>query len=147
MRWSAKAHFEDAASNIAKLLIRSEQALPAEWLVEYRKAARGAAPGVIAAPRKTGALRRSIITQQIGNRAQVSWRAPYAVAQNEGGHTVNKPIRGINPNTGKGSTIMPGYYQYRTYTTPGTGPKFAQAAFQYANNQIPAILRRQGIKK
>lgn len=147
MRWSVKVHFEDAASNIAKLLIRTNTELPREWLVEYRKAARGAAPGVIATPRKTGALRRSIITQQMGPQASVSWRLPYAVAQNEGGHTVNKPIRGINPATGQGSTIMPGYYRYRNYTTPNTGPGFARAAFQYANKQVPAILRRQGVTR
>lgn len=147
MQLSAKAHFKDAAANNKKILIRAQTAIPQEWLKSYLKAARGGAPGVVSTPKKTGALRRSIITQAIGGRAEVSWRLPYAVPQNLGGHTVPRMVQGLNPATGMHSTIKPGFYRYRNYTTPGTGPGFAQAAYRYANSQLPQITRQTGLTK
>lgn len=123
---SAKAFFEDNTASNILLIKQAEVSMPKKWLIEFRRAARGAAPGTIGTPKKTGALRRSIITQAIGGRAQVGWRLPYAAAQEAGGH--------------KGAT-------YSNYTTENTGAGFAQAAFRYANSQLPQIVRSEGLIK
>lgn len=152
MLLSAKAFFDDKTQSNVRLLIRSQETIPAKWLIEYRKAARGAVGGVIATPKKTGALRRSIITRQIGNQAEVSWRLPYARPQNDGRHTVGWPvirnIKGHNKRDGGFGIIKGGvtYFNYK-YTTPGTGPGFARAAYEYANSQLAKIAREEGLTK
>lgn len=138
---SAKAFFNNHTEANQRLLIRASTELPAEWLRLYKKNV------VNITPKRTGALRRSIITQQIGTGAEVSWRAPYAAAQNQGGHYVPQNVRGINPATGRGSTIKAGYYSYRKYTTAGTGPRFANIAFQKTNSEMPAVARALGLTK
>lgn len=138
---SAKAFFKDGTANNTRILLRAETDLPAEWLKRFKKNV------VTLTPRKTGALRRSIITQTLGNTATVSWRSRYAKAQHEGGHTVSKPIKGRNTRDGGFGTIMPGYYRYKRYTTPGTGPKFGTIAYQKTNAEMPAVLRQLGLTK
>lgn len=138
---SAKAFFKDGTANNTRILLRAETELPQEWLKRFKRNV------VKITPMKTGALRRSIITQVQGNQASVSWRARYAKAQHEGGHTVSKPIRGRNRRDGGYGTIMPGQYRYSRYTTPGTGPKFGTIAFQKTNAEMPAVLRELGLTK
>lgn len=138
---SAKAYFDNHIDTNVKLLRRAETALPEEFVRLYKKNV------VSLTPRKTGALRRSIITQALGNTASISWRSPYAKAQDEGGHTQSHTVRGINPNTGQGGTIMPGTYRYRNYTTPGTGPNFATTAFRATTEQMPAVFRQLGLTR
>jgi hypothetical protein len=96
---------------------------------------------------RTGALRRSIITQQLGTTANISWRSPYAKAQDEGGHTVHKPIKGPNKRDGGYGTIMPGRYKYSHYTTTGTGPGFAMAAFRKTKEEMDEFFTSQGFTK
>ncbi len=119
---STKAFFENMIPGNNALLIRAETAIPAEFIRHYKK---NVAP---LTPKKVGSLRKSIITQQLGNTASISWRSAYAGAQNQGSHTV-KEKRIVNID-GKFVTLQPGVYHYRNYTTPGTGPRFATIAFQ-----------------
>ena len=139
---SAKTFFDPTKIDTTiQLYRRAETEIPSEFVRAYKK-------NVVAiTPRKSGALRRSIITQALGNRAEISWRMPYAKAQDDGGHTQNRAVRGINHRDGGGGTIMPGSYRYRNYTTPGTGPRFATTAFIATTAQMPEIYRKLGLTK
>lgn len=117
---SAKAFFNDNTANNKFLIKQAETAIPREFVRLFKK-------NVVAiTPRKSGALRRSIITQAMGSRAQIGWRMPYAGAQEAGGHN--------------GAT-------YKNYTTPGTGPHFARIALRATVAQMPAIMRQLGLTK
>lgn len=135
----AQAFFENMIPGNNALLIRAETQLPAEFVRRYKKNV------VSLTPRKSGALRRSIITRQIGNTAEISWRLPYAAAQNQGFHTVREK-RVVNID-GHYVTLQPGIYRYRNYTTAGTGAHFANIAFQKTTNEIPEIERELGLTK
>jgi len=136
---SAKAFFADGTANNTRVLIRAETQIPQEFTKRYRK-------NVVAiTPKKSGALRRSFITQAIGNKAEISWRLPYAGAQNVGHHTVARK-RVVNID-GRYVTLMPGVYNYRKYTTPGTGPRFASIAYQKTQSEMPAVMRELGLTK
>lgn len=136
---SAKAYFDNKIDTNIQLLRRAETALPEEFVRLYKR-------NVVAiTPRKSGALRRSIITQALGNTANISWRVPYAKAQDDGGHTQSHTVKGMNRRDGGGGTIMPGSYRYRNYTTPGTGPNFATIAFKATTAQMPAVYRQLGL--
>lgn len=138
---SAKAFFQDGTAHNTRVLLRAESQIPAEFVKRFKKNV------VKITPMKTGALRRSIITQALGNQASISWRSRYAKAQHEGGHTVRKPIRGPNRRDGGYGTINPGFYRYSRYTTPGTGPRFGAIAFQQTQAEMPAVLRELGLTK
>lgn len=138
---TAKAFFKDGTANNTRILLRAETQLPEEFVKRFKKNV------VPLTPRKTGALRRSIITQVIGGKAEISWRMPYAKAQHEGGHKVDKPIKGPNQRDGGYGTINPGFYRYKRYTTPGTGPRFGTIAFRMTTSQMPAVLRELGLTK
>lgn len=134
---SAEAFFQDETANNTRVLRRAETELPAEFVRRYKKNV------VKITPMKSGYLRRSIITQALGNTANISWRAPHAGAQNEGGHRVNaKRVVNIDGNF---VTLQPGYYRYRNYTTPGTGPNFATKAFMATQDEMPAVYRQMGL--
>lgn len=136
---SAKAFFKDGTANNTRVLLRAETEIPAEFVRRFKKNV------VKITPMKSGYLRRSIITQTLGNQAEISWRAPYAKAQHEGGHTVTERRR-VRIG-GRWVTLMPGRYQYRNYTTPGTGPRFGTIAFQATQAEMPAALRQLGLTK
>jgi len=121
------------------LLIRAETMIPAEFVRRYKKNV------VKITPFKSGALRRSIITQQLGNTANISWRSRYAGAQNEGGHNVSEK-RIVNID-GHFVTLQPGFYRYRKYTTPGTGAHFANIAYKQTINEMPETMRELGLTK
>lgn len=116
---SAKAFFDSSSLDLKKTLYRrAETQLPQEFIKVYKR-------NVIAGtPRKTGALRRSIITQATGTRAEIGWRVPYAQAQEDGG--------------ARGRT-------YSNYTTRGTGPHFARNAFMATSSQMQAVYRELGL--
>jgi len=140
---SAKAFFKDNTQNNVRLLVRAETQLPQEFAKRYRKNV------VKITPMKSGRLRRSIITQSLGNTAQVSWRAPYARAQNEGGHTDKTvhfvPAKGFGAGE-RGYMARPGWHhRYRNYTTAGTGPRFASIAFKATKAEMPAVYRELGL--
>lgn len=134
---SAKAFFENNTPGNTMLLIRAETAIPAEFIRRFKRNA------VAITPKKSGALRRSLITRQLGNTAEISWRSAYAGAQNQGSHTVREK-RVVNID-GKFVTLMPGIYHYRNYTTPGTGPHFANIAFTQTQTEMPEVLRALGL--
>lgn len=135
---SANAFFNDGTQNNIRLLVRAETAFPEQWLAHYKKNV------VDITPLKTGALRRSIITRTIPSGAEVSWRVPYAAAQNAGQHTVNSK-RVVNID-GKFVTLQPGIYHYKN-NPGGGGPHFASRAFVKTNNEMPAVLRELGLTK
>ncbi|MEI7632355.1 MAG: hypothetical protein WCJ60_03460 [bacterium] len=139
MLLSAKTFFDDHTNHNIQLLERATTNIPKEFIRLYKKNV------VSITPKKTGALRRSIITQALGNTASISWRSPYAAAQNKGYHDVtNKRVVNID---GRFVTLMPGRYYYRNYTTPGTGPRFAFIAFQQTQSDMPAVMRELGLTK
>lgn len=137
---SAKAYFNPARIDLKKdLYRRAETQLPEEFVRNYKR-------NVVAiTPRKTGALRRSIIANVSGGRAEIGWRIPYAMAQDKGGHTVaSKRVVNID---GQFVTLKPGFYRYSNYTTPGTGPNFATTAFMATRAQMPLVYRQLGLTK
>lgn len=136
---STKAFFDNNIPGNNMLLIRSETAIPAEFVRRFKRNVVGITP------MKTGALRRSIITQQLGNTANISWRSAYAGAQNQGFHTVREK-RVINID-GRFVTLQPDVYHYRHYTTSGTGPHFANIAFARTQSEMPAVMRELGLTK
>lgn len=136
----ANAFFDNHIPGNNMLLIQAQNTLPSEFIRRYKKNA------VRITPYKTGALRRSIITRTVGDgTAQISWRLPYAAAQNQGYHTV-KTKRVVNID-GKYVTLKPGVYRYRNYTTEGTGAHFANIAFAKTSQEMPQVLREIGLTK
>lgn len=136
---SAKAYFNPTKLNTTiQLYRRAETALPEEFVKLYKRNVVGLTPI------KTGALRRSIITQAMGNTASISWRVPYAKAQDLGTHTVRKPIKGTNQRDGGYGIIMPGTYTYGP--SPGVS-RFATPAFKLTTSQMPAVYRQLGLTK
>lgn len=119
---SANAYFNNKVPEFTRLLIRANTALPHEFAKRYRKNV------VNITPKKSSALRRSIITRVIDGQADISWRSRYAYTQNLGRH----------PLTGE---------PYRNYTTPGTGPGFATKAYKQTMAEMPAVLRELGLTK
>ncbi len=135
----AQAFFDNNIPGINMLLIRAKTEIPAEFVRRYKKNV------VKITPYKTGALRRSIITQQLGDTANISWRQPYAAAQNQGFHTV--ATKRIVNMGGKYVTLQPGIYRYKNYTTAGTGPHFANTAYQKTQAEMPEAFRVLGLTK
>ena len=68
----------------------------------------------VIAPIKSGALRRSIVTQVLGRTVKIGWRVPYASAVNEGRHTVPKTVKGRRKDTGQYGVIPAGVYYHKT---------------------------------
>lgn len=139
MFMSAKMFFEDNMPHNERLLIRAETDIPAEFIKRYKRNV------VKITPMKSGALRRSIITLASRGRADISWRSAYAKRQNEGGHSVTE--KRVVYIDGKFVTLMPGFYRYSNYTTPGTGPHFANVAFQRTRAEMPPVFRELGLTK
>lgn len=117
---SAKVFFQDNTANDKMLIKQAETAIPQEFVSLYKRNV------VNLTPRDSGALRRSIITQAIGTRAQIGWRSAYAKIQNQ-----------------------PEDYGvvYKNYTTAGTGSHFAEKAFRTTTAQMPQVLRQLGLTK
>lgn len=140
-----QAFFENSIPGNNALLIRAETELPAAFIRRYK------ANVIPLTPARSGALRRSIITRQVGNTAEVSWRSPYAGAQNQGYHTDRSvhfaPAKGYGSND-QGFMTSPGTrHYYRHYTTAGTGPHFANTAYKRTVSEIPSIIREMGLIK
>lgn len=130
---SAKATFNDKTNQHTRLLIRMETEIPQDFVRLYKKNA------VKVTPIKSGRLRRSIITQATPGRGEVTWRAPYAAAQNAGGHTVTKTIKGPNKRDGGFGIILPGFYAYNNGARG-----FAFRAFTQTNADLQAMVRQRG---
>lgn len=122
LRMSAKAVFNDHMAENELLITRSMTELPRMFVTQFKK-------NVIPfTPKDTGALRRSIVTQVIGKKANIAWRLPYAIDQNEG----------VDQKTGR---------VYRNYTTPGTGPHFKDKALAMTIKQVDPMFRELGLTK
>ena len=67
-------------------------------------------------PKKTGALRRDIIKQVLGQKAEIRWGKNYAAKQE--------------------------LTQFRHYTTSGTGPRFAYKGVIGGINMTSTILKK-----
>lgn len=70
-------------------------------------------------PKKEGNLRRDIVKQVLGLRGQIRWEKNYAARM---------------------ETV-----QFKNYTTPGTGPHFAENAVKSASKKIKNVARKAGI--
>ena len=122
---SAKTYFQNGMPHNIRLLIRAETQLPEEFIKRYKKNV------AKITPKKRGWLRRSIITQVQPKRAEITWRAVYAKAQDKGYHTTKTGKRAV----------------YRKYTTGGTGSHFASRAFRQTMSEMPAVYRELGLTK
>lgn len=71
-------------------------------------------------PKDTGDLRRYVRKQVLGLKAKIEWKQPYAAIQET--------------------------RQFRNYTTPGTGPKFAESAVKQVVDDTDKIARKIGFK-
>lgn len=119
---SANAVFDDNLAENELLITRSMTELPQMFVTQFKK-------NVIPfTPYRSGALRRSIVTQVMGNQANIAWRLPYAVDQNEG-------------QDQKTGTV------YHHWTTPGTGPGFKDKAFAATIKQVDPMFRELGLVK
>lgn len=122
LRMSAKAVFNDHTAENELLISRSVSTLPLMFVTRYK---RNVAP---LTPMKSGALRRSIVTQVVGHSANIAWRLPYAIDQN----------LGRDQQTGR---------VYKHYTTPGTGPNFKDRALAMTITQVDPMFRELGLTK
>ena len=106
--FSAKIFFDDKLGPKFKVVKTTINAYPEEYRKRFLANAR------ILTPKDSGWLRKSIITQVTGYTVKVGWRAKYAMVVNAGGHTVPRPVRGMNPKAGEYSTIAAGFYRHKT---------------------------------
>jgi hypothetical protein len=68
-------------------------------------------------PKREGYLSRGIIKRVQGTKGQIEWGTKYASVQEAG--------KRVDPRSGK--TVV-----FRNYTTPGTGPHFAEKSIKEA---------------
>lgn len=125
-------------SEMGELIARVDTVVPAEYVKLYKQ-------NVIPyTPKRTSALRRSVITRSSKGVAEIGYRVPYAVVQNRGYHSQTHTVRGWNQRDGGFGTIKPGRYVYSRYTTPGTGSQFFAKGKQKTDKEFPAKLRILG---
>lgn len=70
-------------------------------------------------PKRTGQLRADVLKQVLGTKAKIVWGKRYAIFQE------NK--------------------QYRNYTTPGTGPHFAENSVRKVVKNSESIAKKVGL--
>lgn len=120
LRMSAKAVFDDKLAEDELLITRAAVNLPKMFVTQYKKNV------LPLTPRRSGALRRSIVTSAVGHTAQIGWRLPYAIDQD----------LGVDQKSGR---------VYRNYTTPGTGPHFKDKALALTIKQLDPMFREVGL--
>lgn len=67
-------------------------------------------------PKKTGMLRKNVIKSVLGLKASIKWRQKYSAKQES--------------------------IQHKVYTTPGTGPHYAENAVRRVVSETPKIVKR-----
>ncbi len=72
-------------------------------------------------PKDEGDLRLNVLKQVLGSKARITWRQPYAQIQEE--------------------------KQFKNYTTPGTGPHYAENAVVKIFNEAVTYFRQVGLVK
>lgn len=112
MRISVKAFIRDNTDKNAILLREFGTEFPYAYRNKYFANARAMSP------KRSGRLQESIGSQILGNNLTIVWRAPYARAVNEGGHTDKTthfaPAEGFGRGE-KGYMTKPGWFHpYRT---------------------------------
>ena len=70
-------------------------------------------------PKRKGNLRRDTLKQVLGKRGTIMWKKEYAIYQEE--------------------------KQFKNYTTPGTGPHFAENAVKKVANKSKEYFKRAGL--
>lgn len=70
-------------------------------------------------PMKTGRLRMDVVKQVLGLRGKIIWGKNYAIYQEE--------------------------KQFKNYTTPGTGPHFAENAVKEVISDTATVARQSGL--
>lgn len=70
-------------------------------------------------PKKTGDMRRRIVKRVLGNKATIKWGTNYAIYQET--------------------------KQFRNYTTPGTGPHFAENAVKSIIGRFGELAKKSGL--
>ena len=121
LRMSAKATFDGRYKKDIRLITEAISNTAPQFAKRYR------ANVVNITPKKTSALRRSIVTQVIGHVAKIGWRLPYAIDQN----------LGRDRKTG---------VRYKHWTTPNTGPGFKDKALAATMRELDPMFREMGIK-
>jgi hypothetical protein len=109
---SVKAFIDNNLNHNAILLRQFNTEFPYVYRNKYLANSR------ILSPRRTGRLIRSIGTQILGNTLTIVWRAPYALAVDQGGHkdktTHFAPAKGFGDG-GRGYRTRPGWFHpYKT---------------------------------
>lgn len=95
-------------------------------------------------PKKTGQLRADIKKSVRGNTGKIVWGKRYAAAQEVGHMTVRKQ-RTFKTADGNWITLKPGRYNFKNYTTPGTGAHFAENAVNKEAGEFHKYLRMAGL--
>lgn len=70
-------------------------------------------------PKKTGRLRRDVLKQVLGLKGKIQWQKGYAAIQET--------------------------KRFRNYTTPGTGPHFAEGAIRGIVKQTASLAKKAGL--
>ncbi len=109
---SVKAFIDNNMGNNAIILREFSTEFPYVYRNKYFANARAMSPEI------TGKLKKSIGSNILGTRLRIVWRAPYAKAVNEGGHTDKTthfaPATGYG-NNGRGYLAKAGtFHPYRT---------------------------------
>lgn len=120
LRMSASSVFDDHTADAELLITRSATELPRMFVEQFKKNV------IPLTPMRSGALRRSIVTQVIGYEANIAWRLPYAIDQDAG----------VDQKTGR---------VYKKYTTPGTGPHFKDQALALTMRQVDPMFKELGL--
>lgn len=77
-------------------------------------------------PKLDNYLRKDVLKQVLGLKGKIIWQKAYAAVQERGGR-------------------KDGTRRIRNYTTPGTGPHYAQNAVNEALSRVSTIARRAGL--
>lgn len=109
---SVKAYINDNTDKNKILIRQFEKDMPYVYRSKYFANARRMAPEI------SGKLKKSIGSQILGNKLTIVWRAPYAKAVDEGGHTDRTahfaPAIGYGER-GRGYMTRPGWFHpYKT---------------------------------
>jgi hypothetical protein len=148
MYMSAKSFFIDHSSDNTRLLRTATYLIPQVYKQKFLANARKIAPIV------TGGLRRSIVTQTIGNTVSIGWRVPYAASVDAGQHTVNVARRvrlsGSASHSRTGEKLGGGDYMYLTagvhkHTTGSAG--FLDRIKTATQKDMMAAIREMGLTK
>ena len=132
---SAKAFFDDHTDDNTRLLHTATNLFPEVYKRVYL------ANASKIAPIRTGALRKSIVTQTLGNKVSIGWRAPYAASVNAGQHTVAR-TRIIELSNNTWMFLQPGVHRHHTGSAG-----FLDRIISATTKDMVAEIRKLGLTK